>query len=115
MHRNNGLDGIVLEHSVPHLMEMFTRQLKQLFQSKLVVLVVPPVKFMHTSYFNSDSLAKMLDCCVDYISLMTYDYSSPSIPGANSPLEWLEEALVHLIQDKNQHLANRILMGINFY
>ena len=28
---------------------------------------------------------------VDYFSLMTYDYSSPSRPGPNSPISWMEK------------------------
>jgi spore germination protein YaaH len=109
------LDGIVLEHSVPHLLDAFTRKLKTALSTKLIILVVPPIKFMQSTSFTPSVLGKMLDCCVDYISLMTYDYSTPSIPGATAPLEWLEEAIIYLLNGGNSALAGRILMGINFY
>ena len=39
--------------------------------------------------FLEDDFSRLAEN-VDYFSLMTYDYSSPSNPGPNSPITWIE-------------------------
>lgn len=36
---------------------------------------------------------------VDAVSLMTYDYSTPSRPGPNSPLQWVSISEINLIRN----------------
>jgi chitinase domain-containing protein 1 len=39
--------------------------------------------------FLEDDFNKLAEN-VDFFSLMSYDYSSPSRPGPNSPIDWME-------------------------
>ena len=49
--------------------------------------------------FLEDDFTKLAEN-VDFFSLMSYDYSSPSRPGPNSPIDWMERfVLVHAHQD----------------
>ncbi|ODM94986.1 Chitinase domain-containing protein 1 [Orchesella cincta] len=50
---------------------------------------------------------------VDYFSIMTYDYSSPERPGANSPIKWIQKCIETLTPAKSDR--EKFLIGLNFY
>ena len=59
---------------------------------------------------------------VDYLSLMTYDYSSGSVkPGPNAPLGWVKAAVDALLKGEDGRgveragWRERVLVGVNFY
>ncbi|ODM87187.1 Chitinase domain-containing protein 1 [Orchesella cincta] len=50
---------------------------------------------------------------VDYFSIMTYDYSRPDRPGANSPIKWIQKCIEALSVDELDR--EKFLIGLNFY
>jgi chitinase domain-containing protein 1 len=44
---------------------------------------------------------------------MTYDYSSPERPGANSPVKWIKKCVETLAPNKSER--SKFLIGFNFY
>jgi len=67
---------------------------------------------------SQDSFGKndfeILAPVLDGFSLMTYDFSSPSRPGPNSPLSWMKECVETLCPEPSK-LRSKIMMGLNFY
>lgn len=51
-------------------------------------------------------------------SLVTYDFSNPQRPGANSPLYWNRETIERLCptgSDNYQERRKKLLLGLNMY
>ena len=49
-----------------------------------------------------------------YAYFFLSDYPSPCSPGANSPIDWMEECVVSLSPELSPERA-KILLGLNFY
>ena len=107
----NEFDGIVLEVHLPkYLIDLIKKvALKLRKNKKIIVLVIGPVRDEKNDFTRIDF--NILESSVDYFALMTYDYSSPSSPGPNSPLHWVEKSITQLT---NSHF-NKLLVGLNFY
>jgi len=78
------------------------------------VLVLPPplTNVGKPGLVDHDDM-KHLFQYVDYFSLMTYDYSNPERPGANSPLTWVTKCVETLAPSKIERY--KFLIGLNFY
>lgn len=121
----NGFHGIVLEvwsqlgghrqseliHFIEHLGEAFQSK------SKKLILVLPPplVRGNIDSGMITREQLEMLAPSVDAFSLMTYDFSEPGRPGANSPLDWVRACVEALVPDSSSVNRRKILVGLNFY
>ncbi|KAK3094557.1 hypothetical protein FSP39_003381, partial [Pinctada imbricata] len=97
-----------------HFMRHFGETFKQ--ADKKIILVIPPPLYAQNmpGMFNKnhfDALAPV----VDAFSLMTYDYSNPSRPGPNSPIDWVKACVLALVPNEDHHLRKKILLGLNFY
>jgi chitinase domain-containing protein 1 len=66
--------------------------------------------------FGKTDFEKLRDS-YDSFSVMTYDYSSNSNPGANSPITWARTCMENLCpSNTNDHTCkSKLLMGLNFY
>jgi chitinase domain-containing protein 1 len=78
------------------------------------VLVVPPAITNQgkAGMIEHDDIINMFHY-VDYFSVMSYDYSSPERPGANSPYKWVEKCVETLAPSKLER--KKFLIGLNFY
>lgn len=113
-------DGIVLEVwsqlsqrvDDQHLINLVQSIAKALKQANLELILVIPPSSRGPDLFNSKHYDALYDD-VSYFSLMTYDYSSYERPGANSPLYWMRQVVLHLCTDIKKR--SKILLGLNFY
>ncbi|KAL2892037.1 Chitinase domain-containing protein 1 [Bienertia sinuspersici] len=134
--KDMGYDGIVLEswsrwaaYGVLHDASMrimalqFVKQLGDALHNvnkngqslQLVYVIGPPnPEMLQVHDFGPEDLHTLSDS-VDGFSLMTYDYSSPYNPGPNAPLTWVHSTVKALLGAGGKSLANKILIGINFY
>ncbi|RUS89432.1 hypothetical protein EGW08_002805 [Elysia chlorotica] len=99
-----------LVHFINHMGEMFHEANKEL------ILVIPPPLYGR----NIDGLIKREDVeamvdNVDKFSLMTYDFSNPSRPGPNSPLQWVQDCILSLAPEHNSPVRSKLLVGLNLY
>lgn len=119
--RKQKFDGIVLEvwsqigGSVRNdvlidLIEVVSQRLKN--NELELILVLPPSGERLT--ITPDEF-RTLSKFVTAFSLMTYDYSSPQRPGPNSPVNWVENSVEHLVPDTHDPNRAKILLGLNFY
>ncbi|XP_028794716.1 chitinase domain-containing protein 1-like [Neltuma alba] len=120
--------GILHEPSMRNLALHFIKQLGEALHSvsgkdngqqlQLIYVMGPPSsKKLQEHDFGPNDL-EILSEVVDGFSLMTYDFSSPHNPGPNAPLKWIQFTLSLLLGTpghRAQSLANKILLGINFY
>ena len=82
---------------------------------QLVYVKGPPnLEKLQAHDFGPEDLRTLSDS-VDGFSLMTYDYSSPYSPGPNAPLNWVHSTIKAVLGAGGKHLANKILVGVNFY
>lgn len=113
-------DGIVLEvfsqlaqrvddHHLLNLVKSIGKALKQV--SLDFILVIPPSS-RGPDLFNAKHYEALYDD-VSFFSLMTYDFSSYQRPGANSPLYWMRNVVLHICPEKKKR--GKILLGLNFY
>lgn len=115
-------DGIVLEVwsqlvrrvDDQHLVNLVKSIAKALKKVKLQFILVIPPSHRGPDLFNSQHF-DMLWEDVSYFSLMTYDYSSYERPGANSPLYWMKNVVLHISPDYVKEKRVKILLGLNFY
>lgn len=113
-------DGIVLEvwsqlsHRVDdeHLVNLVKSIAKSLRHAKLEFILVIPPSHRGPDLFNAQHFELLWED-VSYFSLMTYDYSSYQRPGANSPLYWMKNVVLHFCP--NVEKRGKILLGLNFY
>lgn len=75
------------------------------------ILVIPP-KRGQNELFTEEHFDALYDH-VTAFSLMTYDYSSPQMPGPNAPFAWIEETITSITS--NHTRRPKLLMGLNFY
>eukprot|EP01147_Barroeca_monosierra_P009773 gene9773-1973_t len=77
-----------------------------------LILVVPP----STSSFGPSEFSALADY-VDYFSVNTYDYSSPTTAGPNAPYDWVEGSITTLLNNApdDHRITRKILLGLNFY
>lgn len=114
--RKQQFDGVVVEHSLPFLLGTFAQTLKSTWKDasslELIVVWLPLRENDQVSLLANAAKMKELAEWVDGFSLMTYDYSNPSIPGPNAPMEWVQEALTHVYSEE---ISSKIFLGLNFY
>jgi len=77
------------------------------------LVIPPPVYYGNTLGMFDAKDFKRLVGSVDYLSLMTYDYSNPANPGPNSPLPWIKRCVDLL--DPEGKSRSKILLGMNMY
>lgn len=119
-------DGVVLEIwstlaarvDDNHLLTLVTEIAQTLKYENLdVILVIPPTRKETVELFTPDHFEKLYPW-VTAFSLMTYDYSSVSRPGANAPIYWVKNAVEYICPPETQNLEakrQKILLGLNFY
>lgn len=83
------------------------------------ILVVPPLRDdkAHLDLFSSKHFEALYPLIAAF-SLVTYDFSNPQRPGANSPLHWIKHAVEHICPDTLTNFKTkrqRILIGMNIY
>ncbi|RZC37435.1 Glyco hydro 18 domain containing protein [Asbolus verrucosus] len=76
-----------------------------------IILVIPPKKNGRLS-FSETHFDKLFDH-VTAFSLTTYDYSSPTRPGPNASIDWMEDTIKSICPNQNKRA--KILVGLNFY
>lgn len=82
---------------------------------QLVYVIGPPYsEKLQPHDFGTEDL-QSLGASVDGFSLMTYDYSNSYSPGPNAPLKWVHSTVELLLGTGNKNLANKVLVGLNFY
>lgn len=82
-----------------------------------LILVIPPTRRETVELFTPEHFEKLYPW-VSAFSLMTYDYSSVSRPGANAPIYWVQNAIEYICPNTTQNVKEKrqkILMGLNFY
>lgn len=87
----------------------------QEFNKKLIFVLPAPIHRGGKNMAISREDFRRLAPLVDAFSLVTYDYSQPSRPGANSPLGWVEKCIEVLEPDNSSPYRSKILIGLNFY
>uniref|UniRef100_A0A182PPI9 Chitinase domain-containing protein 1 n=1 Tax=Anopheles epiroticus TaxID=199890 RepID=A0A182PPI9_9DIPT len=81
------------------------------------ILVIPPARKETYDLFSRKHF-DALEPSVTGFSLMTYDYSSVQRPGANAPLYWVRNAVLHICPDGTDRMREKrakILVGLNMY
>jgi spore germination protein YaaH/putative cell wall-binding protein len=117
MLQETGSDGIVIDFeylsdsSGPYLTQFIKELSPQLkAQNKLLIMAVVAQTSADDRYLGFDY--SQLAQNVDYLNIMTYDYSTYA-PGPVAPLDWVTEVLDFT---KNQGIAmNKVLLGIPYY
>jgi len=79
---------------------------------KFILVIPPPLTNAGKGMIDHDDIRQMY-AYVDYFSVMTYDYSNPERPGANSPIKWVEKCVKSLSSSKGER--GKFLIGLNFY
>ncbi|RUS16882.1 chitinase domain-containing protein 1 [Endogone sp. FLAS-F59071] len=112
--KKHDFNGLVLESGIPGYLNLFLGRLyKQLHAyDRELIVVIPPIREDSQQNLNEEVIRK-LTTVVDYLSLMTYDYSSQKpAGGANAPIDWMEDNILDLTNDGNRH---KLLLGLNMY
>lgn len=81
------------------------------------MLVIPPLRVKNQSFFTASHFERLYSV-MEAFSLVTYDYSNPQRPGANSPLWWVRQAVEHICPKTIKgYLEKRrkVLIGLNMY
>jgi spore germination protein YaaH/putative cell wall-binding protein len=117
MVQTTGADGVVIDFEYlststgPYLTKFMQALSAQLHaQNKLVIEAVPSRTSATDWYsvFNYHDLAQS----VDYLNIMTYDYST-SAPGAIAPIAWMKNVLT-FAQSQGLDMS-KVLLGIPYY
>jgi putative cell wall-binding protein len=117
MVQTTGADGVVIDFEYlsastgPYLTKFMQALSAQLHaQNKLVIEAVPSRTSTTDWYpmFNYHDLAQS----VDYLNIMTYDYST-STPGAIAPIAWMKKVL-SFAQSQGLDMS-KVLLGIPYY
>ncbi|PRP81229.1 chitinase domain-containing protein 1-like [Planoprotostelium fungivorum] len=114
-------DGIVLEGGallpreyISALLPFYKKLGKSLHGASLKYVLVVGPKREEKASFSHGELDQLGDD-VDYLSLMTYDYS-PQSPGPNSPTSWMSSSALSLIPPQDEKkTSEKILLGLPFY
>lgn len=85
-------------------------------QTPLTFVYVVRPHFTNSPYFSARDWRSVRED-VDFVSLMTYDYSSGAeSPGPNAPLAWTRQSLYALVGSKPTVADKaKILLGVNMY
>uniref|UniRef100_A0A1I7XUK1 Chitinase domain-containing protein 1 n=1 Tax=Heterorhabditis bacteriophora TaxID=37862 RepID=A0A1I7XUK1_HETBA len=80
---------------------------------EIIVPVGPPLSadYQQTGMFSTSFLHELTN--VDYVQIMTYDYSSQS-PAGIAPYTWVEQSISTILSGSS-HLADKLLLGVNYY
>ena len=125
------LDGLVLEMSDLHAVVRRDAPDKLQAANELILAIgqalhshSPPLLFVfvvrpdypRSPHYNQADY-RATASSIDFISLMTYDFSSSAAqPGPNSPLAWARRCLYRLVGDKpSAEDRRRVLLGVNMY
>ncbi|XP_046914230.2 chitinase domain-containing protein 1 [Dermatophagoides farinae] len=82
---------------------------------ELHIAVPPPIYYGDSlSTFQKDDIERLAPY-IQGFSVMTYDYSDPSRPGPNSPLNWIQKCIRLLAPKDTSPVLKKILIGLNFY
>lgn len=95
-----------------HLLNLIQSIGKALKQATLDFILVIPPSSRGPDLFNAKHYEALYED-VSYFSLMTYDFSTYQRPGANSPLYWMRQVVLHICPE--QEKRGKILLGLNFY
>ncbi|CAO2835505.1 unnamed protein product [Amaranthus hypochondriacus] len=117
--------GVLHDPSLRKLAVQFVKQLADALHNvnshgndqplQLVYVIGPPYsEKLQPHDFGTEDL-QSLGASVDGFSLMTYDYSNSYSPGPNAPLKWVHSTVELLLGTGNKNLANKVLVGLNFY
>lgn len=92
---------------------------KRLLHNNLVtVLVVPAPRDDYNQNYFTRAHFDVLYPLMEAFSLVTYDFSNPQRPGANSPLYWNRDTIERLCPSNSpdyQERRKKILLGLNMY
>lgn len=99
-----------LIHLINHMGETFHAAKK-----KLVIVIPPPVYDKKFQGMISKEDVEAMSKNVDSFSLMTYDFSNPTRPGFNSPIDWVRSCILALAPDANSAVRKKLMVGLNFY
>uniref|UniRef100_A0A1I8BNW7 Chitinase domain-containing protein 1 n=1 Tax=Meloidogyne hapla TaxID=6305 RepID=A0A1I8BNW7_MELHA len=128
--QKNQMNGAVIEmwvqimsmtrgSAVDYLLEIVEFWSKEFHKAGLIfILPIMPAldaNFEETGIVNREIMGRLMSS-VDYLNVMTYDYSSPQISGV-APYEWVKANLQYFIDSSEESIGStsKILMGLNFY
>lgn len=113
-----GYDGYVMEvlnpiydhivsswSGVVHLLRTMDKMMKERTGRSNIVLVLPPFDFI------TEKMIDEIEPYVHHFMMMSYDYSSPNLPGPLAPLEWTGSVIKRL----GSRTIHKMLIGIPFY
>ncbi len=117
MVQNTGADGVVIdfEYMSDSTGPYLTQFMKELYgklhaQNKLLIQAVP-ARTSSTDW-NTEYNYRDLAQYVDYLNIMTYDYSH-SAPGAIAPISWMKKVMDYA--ESQIPDMNKVLLGIPYY
>eukprot|EP01098_Paradermamoeba_levis_P006232 TRINITY_DN2590_c0_g1_i1.p1 TRINITY_DN2590_c0_g1~~TRINITY_DN2590_c0_g1_i1.p1 ORF type:complete len:392 (-),score=105.47 TRINITY_DN2590_c0_g1_i1:83-1258(-) len=108
--------GLLQAHFSP-LMITFLRQLGTVLRQNnfLLIVAAPPVSSAEKSALRPQHIQEIIKD-VDYLVLMTYDFSGPGRTGPVAPLHWTVNVLNNILPPAmRQEWAPKFLLGVNFY
>uniref|UniRef100_A0AC34QNT1 GH18 domain-containing protein n=1 Tax=Panagrolaimus sp. JU765 TaxID=591449 RepID=A0AC34QNT1_9BILA len=125
--QRNDFDGIVFEFYVELMYASRGKALEaaveiieqwaELFRKAKKEIIVPMAPAIQYGTMESNiapyPFLKRIVQAVDYLMLMTYDYSGPEFEGV-APLPWVKTNVEYPLQDEPED-AQKILLGVNFY
>ncbi|VDK62706.1 unnamed protein product [Onchocerca ochengi] len=98
------------------LIELIAHWAELFHQADLEIIVPLPAplsdKNRPTGFVLKTELARIINY-VDYVNVMTYDYSSDYFIGV-SPVEWIQHNLEYILSESSIN-SSKLLMGLNFY
>ncbi|OZC04821.1 hypothetical protein X798_08186 [Onchocerca flexuosa] len=98
------------------LIELIAHWAELFHQADLEIIVPLPAPLNYknkpTGFILKTELARIINN-VNYVNVMTYDYSSDYFIGV-SPVEWIQYNLEYILSESSIN-SSKLLMGINFY
>ncbi|VDK77677.1 unnamed protein product [Litomosoides sigmodontis] len=98
------------------LVELISHWAELFHQADLEIIVPLPAPLSDKNHPSGlvmkDELARIIHD-VDYINVMTYDYSSDRFIGV-SPFDWIQRNLEYILSESSIS-SSKLLMGLNFY
>uniref|UniRef100_A0A0R3RLF7 Chitinase domain-containing protein 1 n=1 Tax=Elaeophora elaphi TaxID=1147741 RepID=A0A0R3RLF7_9BILA len=98
------------------LIELISYWAELFHQNDLEIIVPLPAplndKNKPSGFVMKAELAKLMND-VDYVNVMTYDYSSDRFVGV-SPFEWIQQNFEYILSEPSIS-SSKLLMGLNFY
>ncbi|RUO96393.1 chitinase domain-containing protein 1 precursor [Jimgerdemannia flammicorona] len=112
--KKHDFNGLVLESGIPTYLPVFFGLLAGQLHGygRELIVVIPPNREGSLQLLTQETF-KQLASVADYLSLMTYDYSSSKPTGGpNAPIDWMEENIDDITNDSNRR---KLLLGLNMY